>query len=110
MPIPAPLASAPSPTSAAATDFPPPIVRTVFVLTDQRGWPVTDVCEVGWASAPDPMVAVKAGCAWLDQDVALARLKAAMAAHQELILGLAAVELVLTASGWVAASIAGGQL
>jgi hypothetical protein len=81
----------------------------VFVLTDSRGWPIHDICDVGWAALPDPMVAVRAGCCWLDQDAALGRLRTAMGRHPGLVVGLAAVELVLGAGGWVAASIGGLQ-
>jgi hypothetical protein len=81
----------------------------VFVLTDRRGWPIHDICEVGLAALPDPMVAVRSGCCWLDQDVALARLREAMNLHRGWVLGIAAVELVLGSGGWVANSIGGLQ-
>jgi hypothetical protein len=79
----------------------------VFVLTDGRGWPVYGFCTESLATMPDPMVAVRAGCSWLDQDVALVRLKQVMNLHPGWVLGLAAVELVLGIGGWEAASIGG---
>jgi hypothetical protein len=107
MSIPAPLASAPSSTSPAATGSRPLIRRTVFVLTDRRGWPIYGLDDGEAYAAPDPTLAAQAGFAWLDQDVALERLRSLLSLYPRWVLGLATVELVLGAGGWVAASIGG---
>lgn len=98
-----------SPTSTAATTNRPPIVRTVYVLTDSRGWPIYRLAADGPRAKPDPTLAVTTGYSWLDQDVALARLKALLNLHPGWVLGLATVDLVLRSGGWVAASIGGLQ-
>ena len=83
--------------------------RTVYVLIDARGWAIYRLAADGPKAEPDPTLAVNTGYSWLDQDVALARLKTLLNLHPRWVMGIAAVELVLGAGGWMAASIGGLQ-
>ena len=94
----------------SASAFPPPIRRTVYVLTDDRGWVLYQLDGSSPTFTPDPVLAVRNGLAWLGREVAEHRRALMRKQPPQLLLGIATVELVQRASGWEAVSMVGGGL
>lgn len=97
-----------SPASTAATTSPPSPRRTVYALTDDRGWVLYQLEGSRPTFSPDPILALRNGFAWLGQEVAQAKRHTVQQQLKGLALGIAAIELVQRAGGWEAVSMVGG--
>lgn len=91
-----------SPTSSDASLYPSPVRRTVYVLTDVRGWFLADLePDQEPVFTPDPIQALRNGMAWLTREVGEERHRLMAAVCP---LALAAVVLELRPDGWAAIS------
>lgn len=94
-----------SPTSSNASLYPPPVRRTVYVVTDTRGWFLSEA-EPGQhpTFTPDPIEALRNAMAWLTREVGEARLRLLNGMKLGAHLHLSTVELELRSGGWAAVS------
>ena len=99
-----------SPTFPGASTFPPLIRRTVYALTDDRGWVLYQLEGSRPTFSPDPVLALRNGFAWLSREVAEHRRALMRKQPPQLLLGITTVELVQRADGWEAVSMVGGGL
>jgi len=92
------------PISSVATDSRPR--RTVYALTDKRGWFLLELNRGFNEYTPDIGSVLRHSMAWLTIEVARQKQKEIRANHK-LDLGIARVDLVLGHDGWEASSTAG---
>ena len=90
------------PISSDASLYPPPVRRTVYILTDVRGWFLSDLePDQEPVFTPDPIEALRNGMAWLTREVGESKHRLMQAVCP---LALATVELELRHGGWAAIS------